>query len=542
MKIFFLVIFLLPAGLFARPASTPYDMIHAGDPILEDLRFLSLETARPFLSFTPPLPPHNIKRFLNSIDTSTLSAPALQAFERVERRLYQERPLSLSFDHFSVSLNINSTIEARARLNENILWYPLHPQIPAVLSLPVRMNFFSFLQLYIDPAVRKLPGYYLDAGRFGMNASLRPLDFDARFPHRAFLAAGGRWWNFQIGRDRLSYGTGRMGNLVLSDNSEYYDFLRFSFFSRVFKYSSLIIHTPLEITDSLHVIQNPASLRNSVHRYFYLHRFDINLFDVVSISFMEGLMAGNSPLAIRYLNPMMIFHSLFSGYDYGTWADTEHLTHSKLSGSIMGLELNWNIMRNLAFHSQFVMNQFALPGERRARIQPPNGLGFMAGLQYSHSFNVWASSFFFEFAGTSPFLYISSSPFASFIHMRNDPSSPDGKLYSFFGLPRDSMVFTLGARFFRDDIMQFSGIFSVQLQGEHGIRYDFEISEAAFNRRAPSGVAQQNYILSISAQRRLSPLFSISGSITGIFSRNNNHSPGSNETGLQASLAVSFSY
>ena len=532
--VFFFIMVIFPVlSLFAQP----YDMILAGDPVLEDLRYLSLEAGKPFLSFTPPLAPQKVEQYLNSIDASLLSLPAQEAFYRIEKRLRPQTPLSLSFDNFSVSININSTIEARARYNEEIAWYPLYPKIPPVISLPIKLHFFNFLQFYLDPYVVKLPNFYLDEDWYGTNV----MNFDLRSPLKAFAAAGGSWWDFQLGRDRLSYGTGHMGNLVISDNDEYYEFLRFSFFNRVLKYSSLIMQMPLQTSDSLYTIKNPNSLGRSIHRYFYLHRFDINLFNVLSIGLMEGLMVGNSPLELRYLNPIMIFHSYYSGYDYGKWADTAEHFHSMLNGSIFGVEVNWNIIKSFAFYGQFVVNQFAGPTEEG--IQPPNGLGFMAGLQYSHSFDSWASTFFFEFTSTFPYLYMSSSPFASFIHMRPDhPSSGGRKMYSFIGYPRDLMVFTLGTRFFKNDITKISGLFSIHLQGEHDIRYDWEMTEAAFNKKNPSGIAEEKYIVSVAVQRKLSSLFAINGSVTGIISRNNNHSSGSNETGLQSAFSVSFSY
>ncbi|MDR1072851.1 MAG: capsule assembly Wzi family protein [Treponema sp.] len=66
-------------------------------------------------------------------------------------------------------------------------------------------------------------------------------------PLRAFVAAGGAWWNFELGRDRLSYGLGRSGNMAVSDTPDYYDMARLSFFSPVFKYSLLVSQMPFTI-------------------------------------------------------------------------------------------------------------------------------------------------------------------------------------------------------------------------------------------------------------------------------------------------------
>ena len=89
----FFLCFVFPAlSLFA----SPYDMILVGDPVLEDLRYLSLESGDPFLSFSPPLAPHEIKQYLDTLDPYILSLPAQEAYKRVKTRLSPEAALSFS--------------------------------------------------------------------------------------------------------------------------------------------------------------------------------------------------------------------------------------------------------------------------------------------------------------------------------------------------------------------------------------------------------------------------------------------------------------
>jgi hypothetical protein len=361
-------------------------------------------------------------------------------------------------------------------------------------------------------------------------------DYDWGMPLRAFMALGGSWWNFQIGRDRLSHGTGQMGNMVISDIPDFYDFIRFSLFSANFKYSLLVNQMQLKITPELSSMSiEEQNLIHTTNRYFYLHRIDINLFDALSIGIMEGVMVGNSPLELRFLSPLMVFHSRSSWDHYDSWLVNENRS---MAGSIFSTEVNWSIIPSLSLYGQFVMNEWAL-----------NGLGFLAGLQYSHSFNFWALTSFFEFTYTQPYLYMNPSPFASFIHMRY-LSDSNRLFYSFIGYPRDMLVFTLGSTLFRaDDRLSFSGIFSLLYNGEKDIYYDWEVSEEAFNRRSPTGTVENKFILSLAARWRINPFTTLSGKLTGIHSRNNKLSkfaeqniPGSNQTGLQSAVSVSFSY
>ncbi|MDR0312057.1 MAG: capsule assembly Wzi family protein [Treponema sp.] len=547
-----LVVFLLFFSAFFL-FSSPYDMIPVGDPILEDLIYLSLESGNPILSFTPPFPPHEIENFLESLDISALSVPAQEAYYRIKRRLNPEAPVSLSSGIFLFTLNLSSTIEIRTRFNTDISWYPQYPKIPSLLSLPLRFYFTDYVQLYFEPIIAIDPEYYGfgNSGSFGLNIPTGLHKLDQNLPLRAYLAAGASWWNFQIGRDRLSYGTGQMGNLTVSDNPSFYEFARLSFFSKFFKYSLLVSQMPLQIKDKYgellvgnNINLTDESLMYTTQRYLYMHRLEFSLFNTLSISLTEGVLVGNSAFELRYLNPLVVFHSLYSWWNYTEWRygeDTdENRKYGHMTGSLFSLEVNWNIMKSLAVYGQLVMNQFAT-FYKKANYgdQPPNGMGYIAGARFSHSFDTWASVFSLEFIYTDPYLYMNPSPFASFIHMRYLGASPDRLLYSFIGYPRDIITVTLGTKFFNADFLAISGNFTWLAQGKHTIKWDWEQTGTAYNERTPSGSAKHSLIASLGVQWKPYNWLVLSGNITGIFPLGNNSS---NKPGGQASVKVSFLY
>jgi hypothetical protein len=257
---------------------------------------------------------------------------------------------------------------------------------------------------------------------------------------------------------------------------------------------------------------------------------------------MEGVMVGNSPLEIRFLNPMMIFHSLFAWRDYEDWNEgPPGSSTSDTVGSFFSAEVNWSITRSLSFHGQFVMNEFATAGELRDNPeQPPNALGYLAGFTFSHSFNTWGSIFFIEFIYTDPYLYILSTPFASFIHMR-----PRHDRYYFIGHSRDTISLSIGGRFFNRDVLNFTGIFSWIASGEHnrdGITWNWNESREAWRESTPTGTVEHNFIATLGAGWRPLPQIGFNGSITGIVSLNNNHNRGSDKAGGQVSFSVNFRY
>jgi len=490
----------------------PFDMILSGDPALEDLRFLSLKSGHPFLSFTPPLAPAEIENFLDSIDTSLLGENERQAEERIRQRL-APNPRMATNDSFASLVTINSAIEGRARSTTDIDWYPAPPKILPMVSLPMRLFFADTVQLYIEPFLAINVFHYEKAQTFGTNIHYDVENaIDLNMPRRMFFAAGGQHWNFQLGRDELFWGTGHTGSLSFSGNAHYFDFARISFFSRNLKYSFTVHQMPFEIpTEKI------------TQRHFYLHRIDFTVRDSLAIGIMEGRITGNAPLGFQHINPLAPFF-----YDID----------DDLS-SFFSLEANWNIVSAFSVYGQFVMTDFALPYWNAG--QNPSGLGFMAGLNLGHSFDRWASVFFLEYIYTYPYLYMSSGTFSSFV--QQSKVGVAGTQNYFIGFPRDSSALTLGVRFFQEDKLSFSGELTWRVRGE------FAVNDVTLNW-IPSGVAtssfsgtpEQSGIATFSARWRPFTHFTFSGSITGIVSDNHNNNAGVTVAGGQTVLAVIFQY
>jgi hypothetical protein len=527
-------------------------MILTGDPVLDDLRYLSVESGNSIISFIPPFAPHEIQTFLNSLDASLLSPSALQAYYRVEKRLNPEATINISGDLFTFFININSTLETRLRFNTDIPWYPQNTKAPSFVSLPLRFFFSEYVTLYLEPMYAMDPQDYKKLDYFGDNIPIGT-DYvcDLNIPLRAFLAVGGPFWNFQIGRDRLSYGTGQNGNLAIMDNPDYHDFMRLSLFSKYFKYSFLISHLPLVLSDDIipsdKKFEKDDYLKKTTQRYLYLHRIDISLFNKVSLGIMEGALVGNSSLELRFLNPMGVYHSFFSWWNYDEWVNEKY---DSMVGSLLSAEINWNILDSFAFYGQFIMNDFATDYELSISPegQPPNALGYMAGLRYTHSINSWGSSYHVEFFYTDPYLHIVGSPFASYIHMRYLAWAPDRYYYNYIGYPRDTIAIYAGADFFKNDIIKLSALFSWISSGQHnkdGVKWDFEKGPPNNLEKTPSntyGPVENKYILSFATQWKIYPYITIKGDISGIYSLNNAYIDNAKAFGGQIGLSVNFYY
>ena len=540
---FFLMLFFFCA---VSGFSDPFSMISANDPLLEDLRSIVRSSGKSFLSLTPPLSRDEVIAILEEIDPLTLSPPHKERYEYILNNLFPS--LIIDIPYFSAAVHIKAALEGRYRSNTDVPWLKKDNKSQAVIAFPINLFFADRIEFFLEPMIASDPFFYNNpVSSWGTNIPWATERFDLNIPLRAFAAAGGKWWNFQIGRDRLSFGPGRTGNLAVSDNPDYYDFARLSFFSSFLKYSVLVSQMPLNtdllLKDPGVLLKDPSDpasgdFSETTNRYFYLHRLDIRFFNRLSIGISEGVMAGNSPLELRYLNPVMVFHSFFSWKDYPEWGrDNGHV-----NGSILSVDLEWAFLPGWAVYGQFIMNEFSTPYESaHYPNQPPSGMGYLLGAEYIFSVSTWIFSSYAELVYTEPFLYTLSSPFGSMIWMRrtSDLGSKQKLRYDFFGHceGRDMFLAALGISA-RTEKIVLSLDLACKLQGEHGLLWDWNIGDSG--QRTPSGTHETSIRALFGAAYRIMPSLFISGHFGGTVILDAAHIKGNREFGIEAGLSAGY--
>jgi hypothetical protein len=535
--------------------AVPFTVFSVGDPVLEDIRFLSREAGHSLISFTPPFSRDEIALFLNEFDVETLSPVGREAYSRIQAALSPETLLSSGF--FSLSTHIILTGEARIRTNVDVLWddFSYHfKDSPALLSAPVNLFFGNTVQLFIEPVINRDPSVFDEENTvFGMNVPYTSDNFDMNMPLRAFFAVGGPWWNFELGRDRVSFGVGRTGNMAISDTPDYYDMARFSLFSSVFKYSLLISQTPLTLNGSNNSLLAPdaktpdfsdGGMNSTTNRYLYVHRFDIRLFKKVSLALTEGVMVGNSPLELRFINPLTIFHSFFSWRDYPDW--NKQADRSHMIGSLFSVDVEWAIIPSLALYGQFVMNELSTQYEidNFPEEQAPNATGYLLGLEFDRDFSGWQTVVWGEFVYTDPFLYVLSSPFASFIWMRRLADMGTKPLrYTWFGHweGRDTILFAVGSSFSKGRL-NFSADVSYALKGEHTLLWDWGMGQGYNDQKTPSGLSEKRLTAAFGSTWQILSYLTLYGQIGGAVIFNAQHTLGNTEYGGFFALSVKVFY
>lgn len=222
------------------------------------------------------------------------------------------------------------------------------------------------------------------------------------FPDRTYLALGFDAFRFVVARDKVSWGNGVMGNMMLGNTLPYHDYISLTFTgSRNFSYQMLVSF----FSHSINQLQNiddsnmnlPSMDRYPLKglRFFLGHRFEFSFFEgKLTLALNESIMYQSKEgyLDPRVLNPLMFLHNLYIAGN---------------SNSLASFEIEYAPINNLSIYLQGAIDDLAVgeakPGEKGASA---DGWGIMGGLRFNlpqKSGNYFYGNF--ELVYTSPFIY-----------------------------------------------------------------------------------------------------------------------------------------
>ena len=531
--IFILLLFILNCSIFDKTpliaeesTSIRLVMFSPGDDILHDLRILVMETGLVFMSYTPPISNYEIINYLSGIKEENLSITAKEIYNRIKQKL---SPVTFySSGAAAVSLGMIINTEFSVRTNNNVNWVLPDLDRPDFIRIPVDLYLMNFVQLHFEESYRNFPGERFERNYINTNIPYRfdYLDGSGR-PFRAFAALGNNWWNIQIGRDRLSLGSAHTGNLLLSDTPDYQDFARFSVFGTWIKYSMILSQIPIFFDQSFVDIsivnfdEYPGLQTNSLNRYSYIHRLDLLLGNKFSIGFTEQMITGDSPIQLRYLNPMMFMHNYFSGYDYQNWGND---SLGLMDNMLFSINFQWIPVSNLSFYGQWIIDALNL---FVADSQEPNGLGYLAGIEYYHTFKNFSALFFTEFVYTDPYLYVDNSPFGASIWFRRMVANPVSYFrYKWIGHPngRDAITFVFGSHLSFNEKLSVEADIRYIVQGEHDLVWDWSLGEQYKAEKTPTGRPQHAISIFNKFKYKLTKNILLHASLANSIVINANHS------------------
>jgi hypothetical protein len=400
--------FLLGEGMYALP---PQKQLHPGDWAYDALAILSREQSRVFFSDSR-ITVTQAEKFLNEIDTGSLSESGLALYDQLEAYLKSGFDLGFLTDAISGGMNIALQPELYFKTNKYVPWvYNAHARNP-ILQLPLGFSLGPWITAEMDIYLGENE-YAASLHRNYGNIPLDPVaQTDIHFPKRGYMSAGipvgkASGFNIAFGIGDNFYGNTHTGSIIISEYLERTVYAQLAIYSPALKYTAQV-------------------LQYEVNKYQYMHYLQVRPHRVISLSIAEGVMV-NAPLELRFLNPFTIFHSYESYKTYTNynedlghqqnegndpWAEgydrTYDPNHHSRIGSYFGARLEFQPVRYLRFYALFAMNQFNLPMKKSNWEDTlyPDAAGFQAGTEYTLPIRGGHLEFGLEGVYTYPYFYV----------------------------------------------------------------------------------------------------------------------------------------
>lgn len=435
-----LVMCLLSASIFG--AVNQQKIYSLDSDVYDAIESLYIHQGLSLPSTTGPYSQAELSLMVEKIKASVLQGSMKQTYEYVQTVLGIEPKnqgkgigLSWGFDATLETYTHSDTTDFTGRESWNYDSILHKPFLTVSLETWPAESFYGYSELSVGNTFTLKNGF--GATTFATNVPMVPPslmpDLDFNMPYRAFVAAGGEHWSLQVGRDRLSWGAGHTGNLMVSDSFKYHNMARVTTFSDKFKYTfvtSFFPH-PLHFYDNVQsgvsYYKNSSGVIEEVPVYyntqndgptegdgqatalngiymFMSHRLEWRMLqDKVGLTLTESIMyqSKENYLDIRILNPAMIFH------DYYIRSN---------ANSILGLEIDYTPVNGLNIYAQAAVDEFSLPGEpvpSDTVTNFPITFGYLAGMKGVVPVADAVGYGSLEFAYTDPYLYLRYSETSS---------------------------------------------------------------------------------------------------------------------------------
>lgn len=371
-------------------------------------------------STTGPWSADELSKMLAMLDREALPKEAQEVYDYVAAELNAVPPnmqnaVGVKFS-FEANLETYTHTNTKPAFQERSNWgYGLLKQNPMLKvtfeTWPINY-FYGYFDLTIGNSLKPTEAVF---GSTHFNTNIlgfqNPPQFNIselsmNFPHRAFVAAGGSRWSLQLGRDRLSWGPGTSGNFVIGDNLLYHNMVRFTTYGKNFKYTFVASFFPHKMNyysydkdndDWTYVGHGDQYTQMHGVQMFMGHRLEGRFFhDRLNFALTEGVMyaSEDNTLDLQIFNPAMLWHNYYVNMN---------------ANSILAFELDYTPIRYLNIYAQWVIDEFAIPGEAvpgKADTASPTAMGYMLGIKSSYPLSHGILYGSLEGAYTDPYLYL----------------------------------------------------------------------------------------------------------------------------------------
>jgi hypothetical protein len=512
----------------------PYD-----DPAFSLLSSIYLEQGKVPLSTAAPFSAGELAEMLSKVDAQALSPAGKRAYTAVQSTI--EPKITDSPMQLRAAVHPEASVEGYLNSNTDpaqTIWEAGSFDRLPLFAFPVEAWIGDNAYAAVDLALRQ--------NHDGSNASLVPSNyanwtlnfdlFDMNIPGRAFTALGGPHWSFSTGRDRLSWGSGQTGNLLISDAPDFHDFARLTLYWPSFSYTSLWILLYSNLDNYRAPLWGSSggntTANNNFPRNLFMHRLDFTLFDRVSISLNEGILVGGVQPDLVYFNPLMIFHDLFR------WGH---------ASSIFSVEATYNPWRYFELYGQAAYNQIQTPYELfrygTAAAETPNASSYLGGIRARVPLGEGYIDAGAEAVFIGPWMYLRENVLTSYEWWRwmNSNVAGSGQWVSApigYETGPDALVFAVWAGYEVPTLYAFTADFKRTMKGQQTFATTYAEDAAAIALMTPTGIAETRNVVHLGGSGDPFPWLRLAADLYWISVENFKNVLGAQMTDFQATLSA----
>lgn len=415
-KLFALTIYLSSALLLFGASQRIIDL---DSPVYRNLSHLYLLQNKALPSTAWPYNDDEALRLLSALDRKALSSAAERALYRaVEEELESARTQRGNLGYrISASLTLEGYLHTNVddfnaehdwtlgygkRRPLGVLTFETWPlsSFYSYFALPVMNNFGVVSPNSTTP--NQLPNTLYGKHAFTTNVIMlgpnKIENIDLNFPYRAFVSLGGDHWNIQVGRERISWGAGKSGNFMVSDNLPYQQMGRFTTYFDTFKYTllaSFFAHPQINDYPLPNLGANQQDLLGDGMKLFLAHRVEVRLLEQrLALAISESMMyqSATGSIDLRFINPVGFYHNQ---YIRGN------------SNSMLSFEADYTVARGINAYVQVGVDEITFGEEKAPEANAkPDAFAYMAGVQAVIPLGGGILTLALEGAYTDPFLYL----------------------------------------------------------------------------------------------------------------------------------------
>jgi hypothetical protein len=329
-----------------------------------------------------------------------------------------------------------------------------------------------------------------------------------------------------LGRDKLQWGAGRSGSLILSGAAPPLDMVNVTLdFGRVRATGFFTSLDEMRLEKAVPFEHDSLQAGDVVKRHVSGHRIDIRVLPSLEIGLSETIVYGGPDRGLEpgYLNPLNFFYA-------------QQWNLSKNDNPIWSLDACWWPKDRLQVYGQMVVDdyQFEHKGERD---KEPAEVGFLVGFHSGDPFGLAGVSLTGEYVRVNPWTYNQPLPWNRYKYgdaVLGHPIGPDA----------DALFMKVGKWFNR--ILSLELDYSFVRHGETSIDSDWPVpiagswGGASFPQGFPLGVASKSHRLGLTARYHPALHFDVDGFASVEKTTDYDNFEGLKSLDLAFGLSVSF--